>query len=433
MKILVIDSGGRGHSTVWKVAQLSAEEIWCAPGNAGIGQERMQNGEMVQCVPLQTTDLAGLLRFALEKKPDLTLVGADDPLALGIVDLFQHNGLRIWGPNRRAARFEASKAYTQWFCEKHRVPCAEGIFSRREEDILAYAERRHWQCVVKADGLALGKGAHPCRTEAQVREAIARVRALGASGDIIVVQEFLQEGRELSLHFFCDGTTARLMPSSVDHKTIDEDGEGLMTGGMGTVSPDPSLSEDEYSEIARIIIQPWLEGCAQEGIDFRGVLYPGVKLTKDGPNLLEFNARFGDSEAQTHLVRLETDLVEIAEATLAGTLDRVDIRWKPITSACVVLASEGYPGDVSKTKGRVITGLERAATLPDVKVFHAGTALNDQGEFVTAGGRVLGVTGWGENLVTARTKAYHVVRTVYFQGRQFCRNIGGAIFNMNMG
>ena len=230
------------------------------------------------------------------------------------------------------------------------MPCAEGISSRSEEDILAYAKQRGWQCVVKADGLALGKGAHMCRTEAQVREAITRVKALGASGDVIVVQEFLQEGREISLHFFCDGTTARLMPSSVDHKTIDEAGKGLMTGGMGTISPDPALSEDEYSKIAEAIITPWLKGCEQEGIDFRGVLYPGVKLTKDGPKLLEFNARLGDTEAQTHLVRLETDLVEIAEATLAGTLERVHIQWKPVTSACVVLASEGYPGDVSKPK-----------------------------------------------------------------------------------
>lgn len=432
MKLLVIDGGGRGHSVVWKAAQFSAKKIWCAPGNAGIGQERMQNGELVQCVPLQTTDLAGLLQFALEKRPDLTLVGADDPLALGIVDLFQSHGLRIWGPNRRAARFEASKAYTQWFCERHRVPCAEGTFSRHEEDILAYAKRREWQCVVKADGLALGKGAHPCRTEAQVREAIVRVRALpGTSGDIIVVQEFLQEGRELSLHFFCDGMTTRLMPSSVDHKTIDEEGVGLMTGGMGTISPDPALSEEEYSEIADAIITPWLEGCAKEGIDFCGVLYPGVKLTADGPKLLEFNARFGDTEAQTHLVRLETDLVEIAQATLAGTLERVDIRWKPITSVCVVLASEGYPGDVSKTKGRVIIGLERAATFSNVKVFHAGTALNDQGEFVTAGGRVLGVTAWAETLAVARMQAYRATKAIRFEGGQhYRRDIGGEPLEM---
>lgn len=431
MKLLTIDSGGRGHSIVWKVAQFSAEEIWCAPGNAGIGQERMQNGEMVQCVPLQTTDLAGLLQFALEKKPDLTLVGADDPLALGIADIFQSNGLRIWGPNRRAARFEASKAYTQWFCQKYRVPCAEGISSRSEEDILAYAKQRGWQCVVKADGLALGKGAHPCRTETQVREAIVRVRALGASGDIIVVQEFLQ-GRELSLHFFCDGTTTRLMPSSVDHKTIGEGGEGLMTGGMGTISPDLALSEGEYRKIAEAIIMPWREGCAQEGIDFRGVLYPGVKLTKEGPKLLEFNARFGDTEAQTHLVRLETDLVEIAEATLAGELERTDIRWKPITSACVVLASEGYPGDVSKTKGLVITGLDTLENWPNLKVFHAGTA-EKNGAVVTNGGRVLGVTAWAETLAVARLQAYRAVKEIRFGGKLpvFRRDIGGPILELN--
>ena len=432
MKLLVIDSGGRGHSVVWKVAQFSAEEIWCAPGNAGIGQERMQNGMTVQCVPLEITDLAGLLQFALEKRPDLTLVGADDPLALGIVDLFQSHRLRIWGPNSRAARFEASKAYTQWFCERHRVPCAEGISSRSEEDILAYAKQRGWQCVVKADGLALGKGAHMCRTEAQVREAITRVRALGASGDVIVVQEFLQEGRELSLHFFCDGTTARLMPSSVDHKTIDEAGKGLMTGGMGTISPDPALSEDEYSKIAEAIITPWLKGCEQEGIDFRGVLYPGVKLTKDGPKLLEFNARLGDTEAQTHLVRLETDLVEIAEATLAGMLERVDIRWKPVTSACVVLASEGYPGDVSRTNGLVITGLGTLENWPNLKVFHAGTA-EKNGTVVTNGGRVLGVTAWAETLAVARLQAYHAVKEIRFDGKipVFRRDIGGPILELN--
>ncbi|MSU55859.1 MAG: phosphoribosylamine--glycine ligase [Candidatus Taylorbacteria bacterium] len=431
MKIHVVGGCGRVHALVWKLLQsMQVTALYCAPGNAGIAGEKLLNGDAVVCFPVGPADVEKQLVLAKEQKPDLVICSEEDPLGLGIVDRFQAGGFRIWGQNQRAAKFECSKAWSQWFCEQYGVPCAMGESFRSEADVLAFARRLRWQCVLKADGLALGKGAFVCHTEQEVRDAISVIRKLGPAGELIVVQELLQ-GRETSLHFFCDGRTAQLMPSSVDHKSIGEAGVGPNTGGMGTVSPDPHLTSEEYLDIAKAIMTPWLIGCKKEGIDFRGVLYPGVMLTAQGPKVLEFNARFGDSEAQTHLVRLETDLVEIIQASIDGNLCNLDITWKPGSSVCVVLASKGYPGDSSKEKGRMISGLNTLTQYPNLKPFHAGTTLRE-GNVVVNGGRVLGLTTWAETLEEARLTAYRAANEIRFGNERpiFRCDIGGPILNL---
>jgi len=423
MKVLVIGAGGREHALVWKLAQSPhLTQLWAAPGNAGIAQERLARTQTsVECVNLGAEDLAGLLAFAREKTPDLTVVGPDNPLALGIVDLFQTNGFRIWGPNQRAAQFESSKVFAQEFMERHGIPTARaGTFSE-EKAAKKFAASLDGVCAVKADGLALGKGVLICSSIAEANKAIDDIlvnRAFGAAGSRAVIQEFL-EGTEVSLHALCDGKTARLFPTAQDHKRALDGDAGPNTGGMGTYSPTPFLSETELREVGRKILNSWLQGCAAEGIDFRGILYPGVMLTKTGPKVLEFNARFGDPEAQVYLTRLENDLLETLEASVNGTLDKVQLKWSPTVSICVVMASGGYPG--AYTKGKPIFGLGEAAKLPRTKVFHAGTAGAE--EVVTNGGRVLGVTAWAEDLARAREAAYAAVDKIRFDGAQFRRDI----------
>jgi phosphoribosylamine--glycine ligase len=424
MKILVIGSGGREHALVWKLAQSPhATQMWCAPGNAGIAQERLaKNNSVVECVPISADDLPQLLAFAQEKKIELTVVGPDNPLALGIVDLFQKNNLRIWGPNQKAAQFESSKVFSQNFMEKYDIPTAKaGTFSVAGP-AKAFAASLGGKCAVKADGLALGKGVLICANETEANRAIDEIlvaKNFGAAGANIVIQEFL-EGVEISLHAICDGKTAKLFPTSQDHKRALDGDLGLNTGGMGTYSPTPFLSDAELKKVGDAILNPWLLGCAEEKINFCGILYPGVMLTKAGPKILEFNARFGDPETQVYLTRLENDLVELLDASVNGTLEKIELKWKPEASVCVVMASGGYPGNYSK--GKVITGLDAANALPDVKVFHAGTALKD-GQIVTNGGRVLGVTALGKDLKTAQAAAYAAVEKIHFDGAHFRRDI----------
>ncbi|MCL4787872.1 MAG: phosphoribosylamine--glycine ligase [Verrucomicrobia bacterium] len=423
MKLLAIGSGGREHALVWKLAQSPhVSRMWCAPGNAGIGLERLAtSGALVECVNIGAEDLPRLLAFAQEKKADLTVVGPDNPLALGIVDLFQKHGLRIWGPNQKAAQFEASKVFSQRFMEKHGIPtAAAGAF----DDVAAAKNfaASLGRCVVKADGLALGKGVLICATQAEAERAVDEImvgRAFGAAGARVVIQEFL-EGVEVSLHALCDGRTAKFFPTSQDHKRALDGDQGLNTGGMGTYSPTPFLSDAQLADAAKQILEPFMRGCQAEGIDYRGILYPGIMLTKDGPKVLEFNARFGDPETQVYLTRLENDLVELLEASVNGTLDRHELKWNPKASVCVVLASGGYPG--SYPKGKVIAGLDAANALPGTKVFHAGTALK-HGQVVTNGGRVLGVTALGKDLPSARTAAYAAVEKIHFEGAHFRRDI----------
>ena len=421
MKILVLGSGGREHALVWKLTQSPhTTQLWCAPGNAGIALERLQKGALVQNVPIGAEDLSALLNFAEQNKPDLTVVGPDNPLALGVVDLFQSRGLRIWGANKKAAQFESSKVFSQNFMEKYGIPTAKaGTFS----DVAAakdFARQLDGRCAVKADGLALGKGVLICHTLEESNRAIDEIllqKTFGAAGANIVIQELL-EGPEISVHAICDGHTAKLFPTSQDHKRALDNDEGLNTGGMGTYSPTPFLTESQCAETARAILDPWLKGCAAEGIDFRGLLYPGIMLTKKGPKVLEFNARFGDPETQVYMMRLQTDLVELLEASVEGTLNNIHLRWNPNPAVCVVMASGGYPG--SYRKGLPITF--PSSTPPDTKIFHAGTASKNN-QIVTNGGRVLGVTALGADLATAQRNAYDLVSKIHFEGAHYRKDI----------
>ncbi len=424
MKLLVIGSGGREHALVWKLAQSPhVTALWCAPGKAGSAAERLaREGALVQCVPIGAEDLPGLLAFARQSEIDLTVVGPDNPLALGIVDLFQENRLRIWGPNRRAAQFEASKAFAQEFMERHGIPTPRARTFSDVESATNFSRELGGCCVVKADGLALGKGVLICKRQEDAESAIREIlvgKTFGAAGTRIVIQELL-EGTEVSLHALCDGKVAKLFPASQDHKRALDDDRGLNTGGMGTYSPVPFLSDDELQQVARLILEPWLRGCAEEGIDYRGVLYPGVMLTRSGPRVLEFNSRFGDPETQVYLTRLENDLLELIDASVDGTLAGHTLRWKNGASVCVVMASGGYPG--SYARGHHISGLLEANALPNTKVFHAGT-IEDGGQVLTNGGRVLGVTSWAADLCHARAAAYAAVEKVTFDGAQFRRDI----------
>jgi phosphoribosylamine--glycine ligase len=442
MKILVIGSGGREHALVWKLAQSPhATQMWCAPGNAGIAQENVGQASRlspsskdqvragqdacparrVECVPIGAEDLPKLLAFAQEKKIDFTVVGPDNPLALGIVDLFQKHGLKIWGVNRKAAQFESSKVFSQKFMEKYGIPtAAAGTFG----DVAAAKKfaASLGKCVVKADGLALGKGVLICNSAAEAEKAVDEImvgKAFGTAGARVVIQEFL-EGMEISLHALCDGKTAKLFPTSQDHKRALDGDSGLNTGGMGTYSPTPFLTEAQLTDTAKKILEPFMRGCEAEGIDYRGLLYPGIMLTKNGPKVLEFNARFGDPETQVYLTRLENDLVELLDASVGGALVKHELKWNPSASVCVVMASGGYPGNYPK--GKPILGLIEAAKLPNTKVFHAGTALKE-GQIVTNGGRVLGVTALGKDLRAAQAAAYMAVEKIHFDGAQFRRDI----------
>ena len=424
MKVLVVGSGGREHALVWKLAQSPRiTRLLCAPGNAGIGEERLAAGNSpVQCVPIGAENLRDLLALARENQIDLTVVGPDNPLAMGIVDYFQEHGLRIWGPTRLAAQFESSKAFAQNFMEKHGVPTARSMVFSEPGPARKFAAAMAGQCAVKADGLALGKGVLLCHSPEEAARAIDEMlvkQKFGTAGNRIVIQELL-EGMEISLHALCDGRVTRLFPTAQDHKRIGENDTGPNTGGMGAYSPTPFLSDDELAKVSTSILKPWLKGCREDGIDFCGVLYPGVMLTEQGPKVLEFNARFGDPEAQVYLMRLETDLLDLLEACVDGTLDKCEPRFCG-AAVCVVMASEGYPGPARK--GQVIRGLDEAARLPHTKIFHAGTA-RVADKIITAGGRVLGVTAIGTTLAEARDRAYAAVGKIQFDGAQFRRDIG---------
>ena len=425
MKILVIGSGGREHALVWKLAQSARViRMWCAPGNAGIAQERLaNNGDPVQCVNLGAEDLPGLRAFADAHSADLTVVGPDNPLALGIVDLFQKDGRRIWGPNQKAAQFEASKVFSQRFMEKYGIPTARAGMFADFGAASRFAASLGGRCAIKADGLALGKGVLICRDMAQADQAIQEVlvkKTFGAAGANIVIQELL-DGMEISLHALCDGRTAKLFPAAQDHKRALDGDAGLNTGGMGTYCPAPFLTGTELAAVGAGILEPWLRGCVAESIDFRGILYPGVMLTKEGPKVLEFNARFGDPETQVYLTRLENDLAELLASSADGALGKIELQWNPMPSVCVVMASAGYPGNYAK--GKPIRGLAEVARLPNTKVFHAGTAMAGD-QIVTNGGRVLGVTAWAKDLPAARDAAYTAVRMIHFEGAHFRRDIG---------
>jgi phosphoribosylamine---glycine ligase len=424
MKVLVIGSGGREHALVWKLAQSPRiSRMWVAPGNAGTpGEHLVSNGIAVENLPIAADDLTALLEWARQNGPDFTVVGPDNPLALGVVDRFQEAGFRIWGPNQKAAQFESSKAFSQDFMERHGIPTARAATFTDPVAARAFCQSLEGRCAVKADGLALGKGvlltSNPEEASQAVEEILVR-KSFGASGARIVIQERMV-GREISLHALSDGRCYRLFPTSQDHKRIFDADEGPNTGGMGTYSPAPFLTDAELDQVGATILDPWLKGCAAEGIDFRGLIYPGVMLTASGPRVIEFNARFGDPETQVYLPRLENDLLELLEACVDGTLDRHQLRWSDHAAVCVVAASAGYPA--SSSKGQPIRGLDPVAQESGVKVFHAGTAQRGE-EVVTNGGRVLGITAWAPGLSAARDKAYAAIQRIDFEGMQYRRDI----------
>ncbi|MGB0579977.1 MAG: phosphoribosylamine--glycine ligase [Limisphaerales bacterium] len=430
MKVLVVGGGGREHALVWKLAQSpQVTQMWCAPGNAGTaGETLVANGAAVENVAIGAKDLDALKEFAQTEAVDLTVVAPDDPLALGIVDLFEANGLRAWGPNKAAAKFEGSKVFSQNFMARHGIPTAKSGTFDDPAAARAFADSLDGRCAVKADGLALGKGVLLTENVADADQAIDQImtdRAFGDAGANIVIQE-LMEGMEVSLHAWVDGKTAKLFPTSQDHKRALDNDQGLNTGGMGTYSPAPFLSDADLDEVEKTIMDPWLKGCLEEGIDFKGILYPGIMLTKDGPKVLEYNARFGDPETQVYLPRLENDLIDLFQACIDGRLSDVELTWKDETAVCVVMASGGYPE--AYEKGKVISGLADADALENTKVFHAGTKTTEDG-IVTNGGRVLGVTSWRADLATARAAAYEAVEKIGFEGAHVRTDIASKAMN----
>lgn len=418
MKVLVIGSGGREHALVWKLAQSpSVEELYCAPGNPGMA------GEAV-CVDISSDDIAGLKAFALDKGIDLTVVGPEAPLVAGIANEFEAAGLTVAGPSAHAAQLEGSKAFAKDAMTRFGVPTAGYQVFTDPAKAKAYVRQAHRPLVVKADGLAAGKGVILCWDAAEAEAAVALVmeqRAFGAAGDTLVVEEMLT-GEEASFLVFTDGETIVTMPSSQDHKAAGEGDTGPNTGGMGAYSPAPVVTPAITEKAMDQVIRPMIQGMAKEGHPFKGILYAGLMITPDGEmGVLEFNVRFGDPEAQPLLVRLESDLADILLKLAQGKLDQAEVRWSEQPSVCVVLASGGYPGKYET--GKAIRGLENAALCQDVTVFHAGTKLVD-GELVTAGGRVLGVTALGRNVAEAIERAYEACDLISWEGKYLRRDIG---------
>lgn len=424
MKILVIGGGGREHALAWKLAQSHhTRQLWCAPGNPGMDEEPLASGGRIETLAIGADDVDAMVAFARERRPDLTVVGPDNPLALGVVDCLKAEGLSAFGPSRRAAQFETSKAWTQEFMRRHGVPTAQARAFTDAALAREFADSLDGRCAVKADGLALGKGVMLARSPAEASAAIDDLltrRRFGGAGSTIVIQELL-EGTEVSLHACCDGRRWKLFPLAQDHKRAFDGDLGPNTGGMGAVCPAPFLSGGELERMARLVLDPWLEGCLSEGIEYRGLIYPGVMLTPEGPKVLEFNARFGDPETQAYMPLLAEDLVELLEACASGRLDAKPLAWSDAASVCVVAASVNYPEP--SPKGAVVGGLDRAALLPGVKVFQAGTARSGS-EVVAAGGRVLGVTAIGATLADARQRAYDGIRAIHFEGMRYRTDIG---------
>ena len=420
----------------WKLAQSpKLEKLFIAPGNAGTATLRLSSGSSAtsENVPIQATDLDKLTEFAKTSQIDLVVVGPDDPLALGLVDRLTVVGIPAFGPHRSAAEIEWSKAFAKNFMQKYGVPTAEFQVFEEFGPALAYVREKmptegpeqSRRIVIKASGLALGKGAFVCRTLEDAETALRQImvdKVFGAAGGQVVVEEFL-EGPEVSIHAVSDGKTYKLFPSAQDHKTIFENDQGPMTGGIGMIAPVPWVTFAQMKEIEERVVKPALAGMASEGRPFAGLLYPGLKMTKNGPKVLEFNARFGDPESQSYLRLLKSDLLDLLYASATGTLGKLQLEWAPGFSVCVVLVSGGYPGKYEK--GKKITGIAEAEKLPGIKVFHAGTALKG-GELVTNGGRVLGVSAVGTTLQGALDQAYQAVKLIKFEGMQYRTDIGQA-------
>ncbi|MCD8329386.1 MAG: phosphoribosylamine--glycine ligase [Lachnospiraceae bacterium] len=420
MKVLIVGSGGREHAIAWKVAQSPrVEEIYCAPGNAGIGQ-------IATCVPIGAMEFDRLADFAEEKGIDLTIIGMDDPLVGGVVDVFEARGLRVFGPRKNAAILEGSKAFSKDLMKKYDIPTAAYETFDDADAAMAYLETSDYPIVLKADGLALGKGVLICQTKEEAMDGVKEImldRKFGAAGNRLVIEEFLT-GREVSVLSFVDGKTIRTMTSAQDHKRALDGDQGLNTGGMGTFSPSPFYTEEVDAFCQKYVYQKSVDAMRAEGREFKGIIFFGLILTEKGPRVLEYNARFGDPEAQVVLPRMKNDIIEVIEACIDGTLDTIDLKFADNACVCVVLASGGYP--VSYQKGFEIHGLKNFENREGCYVFHAGTKLVD-GKMVTNGGRVLGVTALGDDLKSARANAYEAVKLVDFEGAYHRSDIGKAI------
>lgn len=421
MKILVVGSGGREHAIVTSIAKSPrVEKIYCAPGNAGIA-------DLAECVPLKAMDFEGLASFAEEQKIDLTVIGMDDPLVGGIVDVFEAKGLKVFGPRKNAAILEGSKAFSKDLMKKYGIPSAAYEVMHSAEEAKAYVEKASFPLVLKADGLALGKGVLICNTLSEALDGIQELmvdKKFGDSGNQIVIEEFMT-GREVSVLSFVDGKTIRIMTSAQDHKRAGDGDTGLNTGGMGTFSPSPFYTKEVDEFCKKYIYQKTVDAMAAEGRSFVGIIFFGLMLTKDGPKVLEYNARFGDPEAQVVLPRMKNDIVDVMEACVNGTLDQVELEFEDNAAVCVVLASDGYP--VSYEKGIPIYGCETFQGKEGYYCFHAGTARNEEGVLVTNGGRVLGITAKGSNLKEARANAYAATEWVTFANKYLRHDIGKAI------
>ena len=421
MNILVVGSGGREHAIVTSIAKSpKADKIYCAPGNAGISR-------LAECVPIKAMDFDALVTFAKENSIDLTVVGMDDPLVGGIVDKFEEAGLRVFGPNRAAAILEGSKAFSKDLMKKYNIPTASYETFTDPGEAIAYLKTVRFPIVLKADGLALGKGVLICNDLSEAMKGVKSImqdKQFGSAGNMMVVEEFLT-GREVSVLSFVDGKTIKIMDSAQDHKRAYDNDEGPNTGGMGNFSPSPFYTKEVDEFCQKYIYQATVDAMAAEGRPFKGVIFFGLMLTEDGPRVLEYNARFGDPEAQVVLPRLRNDIIDVFEACIDGTLDQIDLEFESDKAAvCVVLASDGYP--ISYEKGFPIKGLEAFDGKQDYYCFHAGTAFKD-GEVVTNGGRVLGITAIGSNLKEARAKAYEATGWVSFENKYMRTDIGRAI------
>ncbi len=425
MKILIVGSGGREHAIAYACSKSpKVDKIYCAPGNAGIS-------ELAECVPISAMEFDRLADFAAEKEIDLTVIGMDDPLVGGIVDLFEARGLRVFGPRKNAAILEGSKAFSKDLMKKYNIPTAAYETFTSADNAKKYLETSEYPIVLKADGLALGKGVLICNTK---EEALAGVDELmldkkfGDAGNTIVIEEFMT-GREVSVLSFVDGNTIKIMSSAQDHKRAKDGDEGLNTGGMGNFSPSPFYTEEVDDFCKKHIYQATVDAMKAEGREFKGVIFFGLMLTPKGPKVLEYNARFGDPEAQVVLPRLKNDIIDVFNACIDGTLDKIDLQFEDKACVCVILASDGYP--LAYEKGKIITGLDNFKGKDGYYCFHAGTKFDDNGNIVTNGGRVLGITAKGDTLKEARANAYAATEWVDFENKYMRHDIGKAIENMD--
>ncbi len=420
MKVLIVGSGGREHAIAYACSKSSrVDKIYCAPGNAGIGQ-------IAECVPIGAMEFDSLVAFAKDNAIDLTVIGMDDPLVGGVVDAFEAEGLKVFGPRKNAAILEGSKAFSKDLMKKYNIPTAAYETFTSPEEALRYLETADFPIVLKADGLALGKGVLICNTKEEAQEGVKTLmldKQFGSAGDKIVIEEFMV-GREVSVLSFVDGNTIKIMSSAQDHKRAKDGDEGLNTGGMGTFSPSPFYTSEVDEFCHKYIYQATVDAMKAEGREFKGVIFFGLMLTPKGPKVLEYNARFGDPEAQVVLPRLKNDIIDVFEACVDGTLDKLDLQFEDNACVCVVLASDGYP--LAYEKGKLITGFENFENNEGYYCFHAGTKLTDDG-IVTNGGRVLGITAKGATLKEARSNAYEATKWINFENKYMRNDIGKAI------